>query len=942
MLNFIEIEKKWQKEWEEKKVFESEPNEKEPYMVTAAFPYVNNVLHIGHLRTYGVADILARYKRMRGYNVLFPMGFHATGTPILGIAKRVKAGDKDLIEELKSLDISDEDISKMSDPNYIANYFIRRIENDMKVAGMSIDWRRKFVSIEPTFSKFVEWQFSILDKNKLLVQGKHPVGWCPNENNPVGMHDTKHDVEPEIESELAIKFKVVGEDAYMPCSTYRPETIFGVTNIFVSESAEYVKCKIGNETYYIAKKAAETLSYQLKIDVMGDVPASELIKKRCINPINGEEVPVLPGFFVKEDVGTGIVMSVPTHAPFDYAALERLRASGYPMPELKMRKLIDVEIGRSLADVGVGEAKPVHIDLPALAYLEILHTNVNAIDDMLEFATKLEYREESHWGKMIVPGYEGMSEPEARDKVKNELLQKGNAFEIYVLANAPVYCRCGAQIVVKVVEDQWFLNYGDKKWKELAWEAYKNMNIVPDKARAAFEYTLNWLDLRAVARAQGLGTRLPLDKNYIIESLSDSTIYPAFYTISHIIKENNISPEQLKPEFFDYVYKGIGDAENIAKSTGIEYEIVKRCRDSFTYWYKFTSRHSASELIFNHLTMYIYNHAVIFDKEYWPKQIVVNGMVLSEGEKMSKSIGNTVPITGGAEKYGIDSIRLQENGGSDLLSDSNFTERDAKGIMERLEYLYNTVGSLDKYEGKELKSIDYWLYSRLNKKIKTATDAMEKLELRIAITSVFYDSVNELKRYLERGGDNGVALRDYLQNVILMLQPVAPHMAEEMWHMLGNTTFVSLEKWPSADESMINENVEEVESAIDAFIDDARNAVRLVERKGKKASKIEIIVASEWKRSLHNKLAETKDPGKVLSEESNKELASKYVAKVAKQLNSLEKISVSEKEEFKGFSEASSYIEGKLGLKVEVKSESDSKSPRAGNAMPLKPAIDIS
>jgi leucyl-tRNA synthetase len=941
MINFEEIESKWNKAWEDAKIFESEPNEKESYMVTAAFPYVNNPLHIGHLRTYGTADILARYKRMRGYNVLFPMGFHATGTPVLAFAKRIKEGDKDIIEDLKKLGVSDEEIKKMEDPVYIANYFMKIIERDMRIAGFSIDWRRKFVSIDPIFSKFVEWQFGILNSNKLLVQGRHPVGWCPNEGNPVGMHDTKHGIEPDIESELAIKFKVVGEDAYMLCTTYRPETIFGVTNIFVNENAEYVKCRINNEIFYIAKKAAEILSYQLKIEAIENTNGKELLKKKCINPINGEEIPVLPGFFVKEDVGTGVVMSVPTHAPFDYAALERLKLSGYPLPELKFRKLIEVEIGRSLADVSAGEAKPVHIDIPALAYLEILHTNPNAIEDMLEFATKLEYREESHWGKMIVPGYEGMSEPEAREKVKEELIQKGLAFEVYVLANAPVYCRCGAKIVVKIVEDQWFLNYGDKRWKEITKEAFKSISILPEKARSAFESAIDWIDLRAVARAQGLGTRLPLDNRFIIESLSDSTIYPAFYTISHILKENNITLEQLKPEFFDYVYKGIGDAEAISKSTGIDYQIIKRCRESFSYWYKFTSRHSGPDLIFNHLTMYIFNHSIVFPKEYWPKQIVVNGMVLSDGEKMSKSLGNIVTVTEASQKYGIDTIRMQENGGADLFSDTNFTEREARGIMERFEYLYKVIQELDSYEGGELGKIDYWLYSKLNKKIKDATAYMENLELRDAITKIFYDSIKELRRYFERGGKNAIVLREYMQDIALMLQPIAPHMAEEYWHMLGNDTFASKERWPQAEESMINDSIEVLEDSIDSFIEDAKNAKALLERKGKQAKKMKIIIASDYKRELHNKLVDLKDPSRVISEAENKEVASKYVVKLAKQLNELMRINISEKEEFEAFSEAKGYIAGKIGLEVEVEKEEDSQSQRAQNAMPLKPSIDI-
>jgi len=262
--------------------------------------------------------------------------------------------------------------------------------------------------------------------------------------------------------------------------------------------------------------------------------------------------------------------------------------------------------------------------------------------------------------------------------------------------------------------------------------------------------------------------------------------------------------------------------------------------------------------------------------------------------------------------------------------------------MERLEYLFNTVQSLDRYEGSELKKIDYWLYSKLNRKIKNATEHMEKLELRDAITTIFYDSIKELKRYFERGGKNAVVLREYLQDVVLMLQPIAPHMAEEMWHMLGNNTFAALERWPGYDESMINEDIELLEQAIDSLIDDARNAKMLVERKGIRASKMKLIIASEQKRAVHNMLVDIKDPNKVISESSNKELATKYVAKVVKQLNTLQRINVKEEDEFEAFNEASEYIKNKIGLDVEVVKEERSNSARAEKAMPLKPSIDLS
>jgi len=449
--------------------------------------------------------------------------------------------------------------------------------------------------------------------------------------------------------------------------------------------------------------------------------------------------------------------------------------------------------------------------------------------------------------------------------------------------------------------------------------------------------------MRAVARAQGLGTRLPQDKNYIIESLSDSTIYPAFYTIAHLIR--NVNTDSLKPEFFEFVFRGNGDAEQIANDTGIDYEVIKKCRESFTYWYRYTSRHSGSDLVYNHLTMYIFNHALIFDKAYWPKQIVSNGMLLSEGEKMSKSLGNIVPLQDGQEKYGIDPLRLQINGGADVPSDTNFDETEIKGIQERLEYIYNTVEHLNGMESGELKHIDYWLYSKLNRKVGSATQSMDKLDIRDSVTEIFYNSVLELRRYFERGGSNGIVVKEFLQDFALMLQPFAPHIAEEYWHMLGNDTFVSLEKWPEVQNDMINDKIETSENTVEDFIEDAKNAISLIGRKNsKKASLMRIIIASDWKRDIANKLAKTKNPGEILEdakESSNKEQISKYVAKLAKQMNSLNSIDITQKDELEAFTEAAAYIKAKTNVDVVVEREEESKSLRAQNAMPLKPSIDL-
>ena len=948
MIDYEGIEKKWQDAWREARIFEGEIGGKEPYMVTAAFPYANAPQHIGHLRTYGTADVLARYKRMQGYNVLYPMGFHATGTPVLAFAKRFIEKDKDLIAEMKLFHIPDEDLEKMTDPVYIANYFTKELEKGMHKAGYSIDWRRKFTSIDPFFSKFIEWQFGILNEKGLLTQGKHPVGWCPNENNAVGMHDTKHDLEPEIEKETILRFKVEGEEAYVPCVTYRPETIFGVTNLFVAENAQYILCKIkgmdGN--CYVSKASAEALKHQFDITIINEVTGKEMLQKRCINKkgINQTILPIFPGFFVKEDLGSGIVMSVPSHAPFDYAALQRLKGQGYDISMVKPVKLIEVKAGK------ITEGKdsvPSELDMPALAYLKLTNADENSLDDLLEAATKLQYKEESHWGRMIVKGYEGMSEPEARESIRKELIAAGEAFDVYTLVNSsPVFCRCGSRIVIKTVENQWFINYGDQAWKEAVKNAYSKMRILPEKSKNAFESAIGWIDLRAVVRAQGLGTKFPFDKDYIIESLSDSTIYMSFYTISNLIRE--VELDKLKPEFFGYVFLGKGNADKVAESTGIDPEIIRKCSESFSYWYKNTSRHSALELIFNHLTMYLFNHVAIFDEAYWPKQIVTNGMVLMEGEKMSKSLGNIVPLLDGIRNYGADPLRAVVISSADLFSDSEFSNEALSGIKERFEYMFSIVKNLESMDSSGLKQIDYWLYSKLNRKIRDSTASMETLSLRDVATSLIYDSVIELRRYFSRGGVNSIVVKDYMTNLVLMLQPMAPHLSEELWHMLGNDSFASLEKWPTPDESVISDIIEDLEALLESTIVDAKQVSELMKKKEKREPReFRLIVASDWKREIQNRLATERNSSTLLQElkgsesTTNKETTAKYILSLSKKINEIKSIQFSQKEEYDSLKEAEEYLSSQLKCKVLVEKEEESKSNRASRAMPGKPSIDL-
>jgi leucyl-tRNA synthetase len=954
-LNYAEIEPKWQKAWAEAKVYEADPDERKGLLVTAAFPYVNTPVHIGHIRTYGVADLYARYKRHRGFNVLFPMGFHATGTPILAIAKRIAAGDTDLMADLRKFDIPESDIVKMSDIHFNVEYMIKITEESFRLSGFGIDWRRKLRSTEPIFSRMVEWQFARLNDAGLLKQGSHPVGWCPNEGNAVGQHDTKGDAEPEIEELTAVGFRDTRSDVIFPCATYRPETIDGTTNLFVSERAEYVVAKIKGKRYYMSKEAAAKLGFQMKVEVEpGLISALELLKRRVINPSNREELPVLPGFFVEADVGTGIVMSVPAHAPFDYAALERLRATRQDVPS-NYRSVIRIErpgpAPSAPTGVDVELARKADRSATAEAYLELLKQDKNPSDAALEAATKLIYREESRWGVMSYGKYSGRKETEARELIRADLISAGDSFAMYELANEkPVFCRCGRRVVVKTVEGQWFINYGDAGWKANTRKHMESMALYPEGSINTFEKVLDWIDMRATERAQGLGTPFPLNREHIIESLSDSTIYMSMYTYINILRDSGTDPEQLGPEFFDFVLCGRGDAKSVAGSTGMDELVVKRCRDSFAYWYADTSRHSGPDLIYNHLVMYVFNHVALFDRRFWPRQIVTNGLVNYEGQKMSKSLGNIVPLKKGVAQYGVDPLRFLEIVGAELGTESDFRAEGVRSVQQKNDFISSLIASLPEMKSTELSHNDFWLYSKLNSKVRKATDLLDKMLLKEAYIEVYYNSVSELKRYIDRGGSNGMALREFLEKVTVMLSPVMPHVAEELWHALGRTTFVVKEPWPLFDESMINPNEEAVEELIDATMSDIRKGIELTSKitanSGKKVREVRVIIADDWKREAYNTLAKEKNLGKVMAlpppAGADKEKLSAFLSQFSKRVSSLVEVpNLTSEDIIRGFADSSKYLSERLGSQVSALPESESKSARALRALPGKPAIDI-
>ncbi len=330
---------------------------------------------------------------------------------------------------------------------------------------------------------------------------------------------------------------------------------------------------------------------------------------------------------------------------------------------------------------------------------------------------------------------------------------------------------------------------------------------------------------------------------------------------------------------------------------------------------------------------------------------MVNGFVNYEGEKMSKSLGNIIPVVDGIAKYGADPLRFVEIAGADLDTTTEFSADGVSSVHARNTYLLESIRSLAAVKSKELSHIDYWLYSKLNSKIKNATIFMDGINLKNAYTEIYYNSINELKRYADRGGDNELVVREFLEKIVLMLAPIMPHISEEFWSLLGRNTLVARESWPELDASMINPEEEAVEEILDRTIDDMKQSIELTAKIGanacKKPKEIRIIVANAWKLKAYNMLVAKKDIRAVMDSadfaDVDREALSKFLSQFMKRINMLvEKKNLEPGLLLKAFVEADSYISDKFDdAKIIVESEKDSKSARASRALPDKPSIDI-
>jgi len=846
------IEEKWQRRWDEVHAFEADPDPAlEPYFVNFPYPYMNGYLHLGHTFSLLQLEFAARYHRLLGMNVLWPFAFHCTGTPIVAAAKRVADGEKTQISMLRDMGVPEEHIAKMGDPVYWTQYFPKVTKEFVSALGASIDWRRSFITtqLNPYYDNFVRWQFDRLYEQGLVVKGVHPVIWCPKDNSPVGDH-ARIEGEGETPQEFTLlKFPVEGSDNIIVAATLRPETVYGQTNLWVDPDVEYRIARVDDEQWIASREAFEKIIYQShEIETKGFVMGEELVGKRVVAPGIGREIPILPSGFCDPAVGTGIVTSVPSDAPDDWMGLHDLQNDPSEIDRwgLDPEEIAGIEPIPIIDTEGWGP-------LPAVEICEKMGIKDQYDRKNLKKAKEEIYKTGFYTGRMIegVGKYGGMKVEEAKDRVKEDLIASGDATVMYE-PSGRIVCRCLTPSVVKVVSDQWFIAYGDEDWKAKTHSALDGMEIYPNVVRKQFDYVIDWLMDWACTREFGLGTTLPWDEQWVIESLSDSTVYMAFYTLNkHLGHMGIVAPERIDPDFFAYCFEGKGDVEELAKRYGCEADQLDEARAEFDYWYPFADRGSGKDLVQNHLTFSLFNHVALFPRDKWPRAFSVNGWLRVEGTKMSKSLGNFLVLTDALETHGADVTRFTLALGGEGIDDPNWDPETAFSAPRRFQAWLDFVKE-NKGKGRQgWLAIDDWFEAVMNRTLAITRDNFENFRFRSGIKVGYFDFQAHLRWYNRRC--RGEPNRELMDRALVLqtqiLSPVVPHMAEEAWEILGKQGMVSESILPEAQPA--DERASRAmagEQLLISTLEDIREILRITDIKPKV---IRLYTTSRWKRALH-------------------------------------------------------------------------------------------
>ncbi len=759
---FDEIEKKWQAAWEAQQTFKSpdpgEPGSDKPkYYVLDMFPYPSGSgLHVGHLEGYTATDIVSRYKRMKGFNVLHPMGWDAFGLPAEQHALETGTHPRETTAK------------------NIAN-FKRQIKN----MGFSYDWNREVNTTDPKYFRWTQWIFMKLYERGLAYESHKPVNWCPelgtvlaNEEvidgkserggHPVVRKPMRQwvlkiteyadrlleDLETLDWSEsikdqqrnwigkstgAMVDFKIEGTDKKVTVYTTRPDTLFGATYMVLAPEHDLIGelIKAGSEHFAAVNKYVEETSRK------SDLDRTDLSKDKsgvftglyALNPVNQEKIPVWIADYVLATYGTGAIMAVPAHDERDYEFATKF--------DLPIIQVIKTPKGDEIDGVFSGEG-----------------VNVNS---------------ETSDGSFSI---NGLKTPVAKKKITAWLEER----------------KIGKESVQYKLRD-WLFS------RQRYWGEPFPIVHIEGKPEILSEKDLPVL-LPEVEKYQPTGSgEGPLGAiSEWVNTKDPETGKPA-------LRETNTMPQWAGSCWY---YLRYIDAHNDKELIG---------KDKEKYWMNVDLYVGGAEHAVLHLLYARFWHKVLYDlgivstKEPFQK-LVNQGMILGEdNQKMSKSVGNVVNPDIMIERYGADSVRLYEMFMGPLELTKPWQMNGVEGVYRFLARVWRLF--VDQESGKLSPTISKREAQRdelkvLHATIKKVTNDIENLRLNTAISALMI-FVNEMVKQENHS-------EEVLKQFVLLLAPYAPHMAEELWQMMGNKNFLAFEEWPSYDEAYLVE--EELEMAV--------------------------------------------------------------------------------------------------------------------------------
>lgn len=741
--NHRAIEQKWQKIWDDEKAFAATNDYTKPkYYALVEFPYPSGQgLHVGHPRPYTALDIVARKRRMQGYNVLYPMGWDAFGLPTENYA-----------------------IKNKIHPKIVTANNVKRFKEQLHSLGYSFDWDREINTTDPEYYKWTQWIFLKLFKAGLAYKSEMPINWCTsckvglaNEEVVNGVCERcGAPVVRKVKSQWMLKiteyadkllegldhvdyiervkvsqknwigksqgaevdFAIAGKDDYLTVYTTRPDTLFGATYMVVSPEHPML------EKYQTDIQNLDAIhAYQEQAARKSDFERSELAKDKtgvvieglkAVNPVNGKEIPIWVSDYVLMSYGTGAIMAVPAHDTRDWEFAKK-----FNLP------IIEVVAGgenvqeEAFTDVATGKL----INSDFLNGMEV----ADAKKKMIEFL------EEKKIGR-------GKTNFKLRDWVFSRQRYWGEPIPI-------VHCdKCG---YVPLPESELPLELPDV-------ESY----MPTDNGESPLAAMKDWVN-----------TTCPCCGG------------PAQ-------RETDTMPQWAGSSWYFLRYTDPTNAEALASPEALKYWLP-------VDWYNGGMEHTTLHLLYSRFWhRFLYDQGVVPTPEPYQKR-TSHGMILGEnGEKMSKSRGNVVNPDDIVMDYGADTLRTYEMfiGAFDL--SASWSENGVKGCRRFLERVWKLQDVLT--EGDTYRS-NY--ETKMHQTIKKVSNDFENLKYNTAIAA--------LMALLNDFAKDGINHAEY-KTFLTLLNPVAPHITEEIWQVCGFEGHLYQQKWPEYDEAKTVENTIEL------------------------------------------------------------------------------------------------------------------------------------